>query len=209
MQFLTSLFGGSGNGIAGVIFALGLVLVLIVLSVWVLKFVFKATDHVARARGRRLALVEALPVDAKRQLLIVRRDGVEHVILTGGPQDLVLESGIPAEKPALHRPPVGATHAAQAPAPHPVEETVAAVERPPLARTTRNAVERLREFTRPLGRASTSLRHTGLMRPTSRMEVIPAYLDEAVRDSAKTTPLVEARGGDGALSRDGFKAGGN
>src|SRR5690606_22841728 len=46
------------------------------------------------ARERRLAIVEVLPLDARRRLVLVRRDGVEHLILTGATADLVVETGI-------------------------------------------------------------------------------------------------------------------
>jgi flagellar protein FliO/FliZ len=230
MQFLTNLFGNDGGTLIGAVLALGIVLVLIVLAVWALKFTFQASGNVARARNRRLALVESLPVDTKRQLLIVRRDNVEHVILTGGPQDVVVETGIAVEKAAVRHPPVVPAHPVSAPlpaAPHPVAAHAltpasvtahapaappapAAAEVPAAARASRTAVERLREFTRPISqRSSTSLRHTGLMRPGSRSEVIPGYLAEAPRDSAKPAPLAEAKGGSGSEARDGINADGS
>jgi hypothetical protein len=43
---------------------------------------------------RRLAVVEQTSVDNRRRLLLVRRDGVEHLIMTGGPVDVVIETGI-------------------------------------------------------------------------------------------------------------------
>lgn len=45
---------------------------------------------------RRLAVVEQTSVDNRRKLLLVRRDGVEHLIMTGGPVDVVIETGIGA-----------------------------------------------------------------------------------------------------------------
>ncbi len=45
---------------------------------------------------RRLAIVETTSVDNRRRLLLVRRDGVEHLIMTGGPVDVVIETGIGA-----------------------------------------------------------------------------------------------------------------
>lgn len=47
-------------------------------------------------RGRRLAVVEVAPVDARRRLVLVRRDGVEHLLLLGATQDLVIETGLGA-----------------------------------------------------------------------------------------------------------------
>ena len=43
---------------------------------------------------KRLAVVEHANVDGRRRLVLVRRDGVEHLIMTGGPVDLVIETGI-------------------------------------------------------------------------------------------------------------------
>ena len=48
---------------------------------------------------RRLAVVEQASVDNRRRLLLVRRDGVEHLIMTGGPVDVVIETGINAQAP--------------------------------------------------------------------------------------------------------------
>ena len=45
-------------------------------------------------RQPRLAVLDAAAVDTRRRLVLVRRDGVEHLILIGGPTDVVIESGI-------------------------------------------------------------------------------------------------------------------
>jgi flagellar protein FliO/FliZ len=45
-------------------------------------------------RSRRLGFVERAALEGGRKLLLVRRDGVEHLILVGGPIDLVVETGI-------------------------------------------------------------------------------------------------------------------
>ena len=49
-------------------------------------------------RTRRLAYVERTALEGGRKLLLVRRDDVEHLILIGGPIDLVIESGIRPEE---------------------------------------------------------------------------------------------------------------
>jgi hypothetical protein len=43
---------------------------------------------------RRLDVVEHASVDSRRRLILVRRDEVEHLIMTGGPVDVVIETGI-------------------------------------------------------------------------------------------------------------------
>ena len=45
----------------------------------------------------RLGVVEFANVDGKRKLILVRRDDVEHLIMTGGPVAVVVETGISAE----------------------------------------------------------------------------------------------------------------
>ncbi len=177
MQFLSSLLGGSGDTVVTSALALGIVLVLIVFGLWVLKFFMKAGTAM-RAQGRRVQVVEQVQVDAKRQLIVIRRDNVEHLVMTGGPQDLVIESGIPAaEKTAL---PVRRQPAAT----HPTSEEpamvtpapTAATSEPPRPTVLRPHIERLRDFARPgAARKSPSLRHTGLLRPVSVGEpaVIP------------------------------------
>lgn len=42
----------------------------------------------------RLGVSEQVMVDSRRKLVLVRRDDVEHLILTGGPVDVVIETGI-------------------------------------------------------------------------------------------------------------------
>src|SRR5262245_64134012 len=50
-----------------------------------------------RARPEpRLGVIEQASVDARRKLVLIRRDGIEHLIMTGGPVDVVIETGIEA-----------------------------------------------------------------------------------------------------------------
>ena len=39
-------------------------------------------------------MVEQATVDSRRRLVLIRRDDVEHLIMTGGPVDVVIETGI-------------------------------------------------------------------------------------------------------------------
>ncbi|CCG08014.1 FliO/MopB family protein [Pararhodospirillum photometricum] len=52
-----------------------------------------------RRGGRRLALVEALPLDPRHRLVLVRRDDVEHLVVIGASSIVVVETGIPAPIP--------------------------------------------------------------------------------------------------------------
>jgi flagellar protein FliO/FliZ len=42
----------------------------------------------------RLEVMEQASVDSRRKLVLIRRDDVEHLIMTGGPVDVVIETGI-------------------------------------------------------------------------------------------------------------------
>jgi flagellar protein FliO/FliZ len=50
----------------------------------------------ASARGRqpRLGVIDYASVDARRRLILVRRDNVEHLLMIGGPTDVVVEANI-------------------------------------------------------------------------------------------------------------------
>ncbi|MDB5641931.1 MAG: hypothetical protein JWN07_1248 [Hyphomicrobiales bacterium] len=52
------------------------------------------------ARQPRLGIVDAFDLDRHRQLVIVRRDNVEHLIMIGGPNDLVIEEAIVRAQPS-------------------------------------------------------------------------------------------------------------
>ena len=85
--------------------ALGFVLVLIAgLAALVRRSGFGGRLTTAPSAGseRRLALIEVRPLDAKRKLVLLRRDDREHLVLLGASGDLLIESGIPARvnKPA-------------------------------------------------------------------------------------------------------------
>lgn len=137
MGFLTNLFGGEANYLTMIV-ALAIVVVLIVLAVWLIKLVGDASRSVGRGRNRRLMVVDSVAIDNKRQAVIVRRDETEHLIIIGGPNDLVVESGFSA-------PPV--TQLQRNGRRKPVEPAPAPAPEP----------------ARPAAR--TSLRHTGLLRP--------------------------------------------
>ncbi len=53
-------------------------------------------------RGSRLSISEYYEIDKSRRLVLVRRDEVEHLLLIGGNQDVVIESsfGSPLMTPA-------------------------------------------------------------------------------------------------------------
>jgi flagellar protein FliO/FliZ len=64
-----------------------------------------------RSRMPRLAVIDAAAVDGRRRLVLVRRDNVEHLLMIGGPTDIVVEPNIvrasPARDSAPQRPAAG------------------------------------------------------------------------------------------------------
>lgn len=52
-----------------------------------------------RGRERRIGVVQAASVDGRRKLILIKRDDVEHLIMTGGPVDVVVETGIEGPRP--------------------------------------------------------------------------------------------------------------
>ena len=85
------------------------VFILLVIAALILGGVFLMRGYAGSGSGgstifgpraeRRLAVVEQASVDGRRRLVIVRRDDVEHLILTGGPVDVVIETGIGETRP--------------------------------------------------------------------------------------------------------------
>jgi flagellar protein FliO/FliZ len=72
------------------------VLALIGLVAWLVRRF--ATNRLGtnpnRGRMPRLAVIDAAAVDGRRRLVLVRRDNVEHLLMIGGPTDIVVEPNI-------------------------------------------------------------------------------------------------------------------
>lgn len=80
-----------------------LLLVVILLLIKVVRSLSFGTFVIGgRNRKTRLAVMDAAAVDSHRRLVLVRRDDVEHLILIGGPTDVVVEQNIRLA-PALRR----------------------------------------------------------------------------------------------------------
>ena len=83
------------TSILGSLSALLLVLGLIFLSSILLrKYTMKMGTKTSQKGKNRLEIVETTIIDAKRKLVLIRRDDVEHLICMGGDKDVVVESGI-------------------------------------------------------------------------------------------------------------------
>lgn len=76
--------------------ALGAVLVLIALAAWGVRRLGLIPVLAAKKGTRRIAIVDRLVIDARRSLLIIRRDGREHLVILGPSGETVVETGIEA-----------------------------------------------------------------------------------------------------------------
>lgn len=92
----------------------GIILALLIFA-WIMIKTFGG--RMRAKRGARLGISEYYEVDKSRFLVLVRRDDVEHLVLIGGTQDVVIEQGIggkssrkgtidPATEQAMIRPDV-------------------------------------------------------------------------------------------------------
>jgi len=78
------------------LFGLIFVLALIGIFAWAAKRfgLIPGAMRMTAGSHKRLSIVEVAGIDAKRRLLLVRRDDVEHLILLGGTTETVIERGI-------------------------------------------------------------------------------------------------------------------
>jgi flagellar protein FliO/FliZ len=55
---------------------------------------------VKKTKNARLGIEEMMPLDARRRLVLVRRDDTEHLILLAPDKETVIETDIKMKKPA-------------------------------------------------------------------------------------------------------------
>jgi flagellar protein FliO/FliZ len=72
------------------------VLALIGLAAWLVRRFAgnRLGANTNRGRMPRLAVIDAAAVDGRRRLVLVRRDNIEHLLMIGGPTDIVVEPNI-------------------------------------------------------------------------------------------------------------------
>jgi flagellar protein FliO/FliZ len=73
-----------------------IVLGLIGATAWAVRRFGTGRPGTGGVRGRqpRLAVVDYATVDGRRRLILIRRDNVEHLLMIGGPSDIVVEPNI-------------------------------------------------------------------------------------------------------------------
>src|SRR6476646_11263359 len=90
-----SLFGVELPTPVNFIIAFVFVLLLIGAAAWLVRrFGAAQIDAATRGRQPRLAVIDSAAVDGRRKLVIIRRDNVEHLLMIGGPSDVVVETNI-------------------------------------------------------------------------------------------------------------------
>lgn len=82
----------------GIIYIISITLLIALagLAFWITRQSLGASglNFFQNKQRRRLGVQEAASVDGRRRLVLVRRDNVEHLIMIGGPVDVVVETGI-------------------------------------------------------------------------------------------------------------------
>src|SRR5450631_2654475 len=91
-----TMFGSEMPLAARFFIAFLVVLALIGATAWLVRRFGANRLGGAGARGRqpRLAVIDAATVDGRRRLVLIRRDNIEHLLMIGGPTDLVVEPNI-------------------------------------------------------------------------------------------------------------------
>jgi flagellar protein FliO/FliZ len=108
---------GEGQYALKMLVAFIVVFGLLALALWLVRRFGSERLANAAARGRqpRLAVIDAATVDGRRRLVLIRRDNVEHLLMIGGPTDVVIEphivraAGVPREMAAARPLPAGDT----------------------------------------------------------------------------------------------------
>ncbi|WP_119256229.1 flagellar biosynthetic protein FliO [Shinella zoogloeoides] len=124
---------GMKFAIAAAVVLLGLLCLALVL--WIIRG-RPSSPFIRGGRNRtpRLAVLDAAAIDTRRRLVLVRRDDVEHLVMIGGPTDIVIESRIVSAAaeaaPAAEKPVEKALRAEPSPA---VQEAIAKTAETPLA----------------------------------------------------------------------------
>jgi flagellar protein FliO/FliZ len=92
---MNSLFGVELPTPVTFVISFAFVLLLIGAAAWLVRrFGSTRIDAAARGRQPRLAVIDSAAVDGRRKLVIIRRDNVEHLLMIGGPSDVVVETNI-------------------------------------------------------------------------------------------------------------------
>ncbi|MCZ7481979.1 flagellar biosynthetic protein FliO [Rhizobium rhizogenes] len=98
ISMMDDFIGTYGNNLIVAVVGVGVALLVLAIALWLLRRRSGSSPFIRGGRNRqpRLQVLDATAVDARRRLVLVRRDNVEHLVMIGGPTDIVIESGIGA-----------------------------------------------------------------------------------------------------------------
>lgn len=162
----------------------GLALLLLIIVLWVIRS--RAPSPFVRGgrnRQPRLQVLDAAAVDARRRLVLVRRDDVEHLIMIGGPSDIVIESRI---LPAAAEQPDSASR------PQPVEQrpiSVARPETPPISPPRPPVAARVEPAAEPTFSAPVSPEPRPRPEPSAQPPAPPAVAPPVVTSPLPAEPV--------------------
>ena len=80
--------------------AFGFIIGLILVCAWGARRMGLTPQIGATENNKRLAVIETLNLDAKRKLILIRRDDKEHLLLVGE-TDMTIEGGFDAMQPVV------------------------------------------------------------------------------------------------------------
>ena len=208
---MSSLFGVELPTPVNVIIAFVFVLLLIGAAAWLVRR-FGAAQIEAAARGRqpRLAVVDSAAVDGRRKLVIIRRDNVEHLLMIGGPSDVVVETNlVRGAAAAIREAPVARNGGAEAlprtaapadPTPWPLQP-----EPVPLQQSVRNARAAADDiWDTPAEPAAAPAPTAPDVRPVRPADTLAGLADEIARPGAE---IAVPRGGAAQNGQGGHQAG--
>ncbi|MGO6941735.1 flagellar biosynthetic protein FliO [Rhizobium johnstonii] len=184
MTMLDDVVGAYGSHFLLAAGGVGLALLLLIIVLWVIRS--RAPSPFVRGgrnRQPRLQVLDAAAVDARRRLVLVRRDDVEHLIMIGGPSDIVIESRI---LPAAAEQPDSSIH------PQPVEQrpiSVARHETPPVSPPRPPVAARVEPAAEPTFSAPASAEPRPRPEPSTQPPAQPAVAPPVVTSPLPAEPV--------------------
>lgn len=100
-DWLVGIVGSDLAPLASILLSALIVVALAVLAIGLMRRAMRGGIGFGNSDGPRIEVLDVTSVDPKRKLVLVRRDQVEHLLLIGGGNDLVIEAriGRPAAPP--------------------------------------------------------------------------------------------------------------
>ncbi|MGB7336823.1 MAG: hypothetical protein WBD01_13630 [Salaquimonas sp.] len=95
MAWLQNIFGTELSQGASLALLFVILIAALMLVFWLFRKIFGGPNsRLSKSRQPRLSVTDAAVVDDKRRLVLVRRDNIEHLVMIGGPSDIVIEQNI-------------------------------------------------------------------------------------------------------------------